>query len=533
MVAAFQRGRRFLSHDVWYIGRPGEEVPSGFIIKQVRVAILLVSNVIEGSLMLRASALTFATILSIVPFLAIMFAVIQTFNLAEGITEELRSRMESTIAKTSELVQGEGNGETVPPETVSTETDPAEPGLSPVDETPTSDDGAIQSAATASQDKNKELEDDLIDLIFRNISQVGADPDRVDPIRWLADLADQAARDPRALSMAGVLLFVSTVFGLLRNIEMSFNQIWGVRTTRSWYRMVSDYVMITLLFPFIAAAVLGVTAVLQSEEVLRQLGPFAIAVRGLEHLVIWLVFASLYFVVPNTRVKFFYALLGGVVAGTSWILLSWAYVEFQIGITKYNLVFSGFAQFPMLLMWVYSSWVILLFGAELSFAYQNEKTFAMERMADGASFAYREAVGIRAMVELGRCFGEGQQGPTPGAAARSLNVPTRLMNDTLDHLEKAGLVTACATNPVTYQPAKPLDRMTVGDILTVIREVGRDPSLLRDDEEFKPVFDALNSPGGDLGRSTVAELIERLKTAPDAVESGQPSSAEGETHDQK
>ena len=86
---ALQRGRRFVAHDVWKIGLPGEEIPHGFIIKHIREAILLMKGLVRDDLLLRASALTFATILSIVPFLAIMFFVIQTFNVGEAISDVL------------------------------------------------------------------------------------------------------------------------------------------------------------------------------------------------------------------------------------------------------------------------------------------------------------------------------------------------------------------------------------------------------------------------------------------------------------
>ncbi len=82
---ALRRGRRFVLYGVWQIGKPGEEIPRGFIIKQVRVAILLGSKLVDGMHMVRASALAFATILSIVPFLAVTFFIIEKFNLGEDL----------------------------------------------------------------------------------------------------------------------------------------------------------------------------------------------------------------------------------------------------------------------------------------------------------------------------------------------------------------------------------------------------------------------------------------------------------------
>jgi hypothetical protein len=105
-------------------------------------------------------------------------------------------------------------------------------------------------------------------------------------------------------------------------------------------------------------------------------------------------------------------------------------------------------------MWAYFSWLIVLLGAELSFAYQNEKTFAMERLAEGASYAYREALGLWAMIELGRRFDRGEPGLSAESAAKAWNVPARLVNETFRELEEGRLVVQCASRPPTYQPSR-------------------------------------------------------------------------------
>ncbi|MEK7794904.1 MAG: YihY/virulence factor BrkB family protein, partial [Candidatus Hydrogenedentota bacterium] len=416
LLAALRRGHQFVTHDVWHIGRPGEEVPKGFIIKNVRVVILLVGNLSRGTVMLRASALTFATILAIVPTLAILFYSVRTFHLDEAVFTMVQDQVEGTVQNVAEFFRGDDDNAAAPVEPADAETVDGTQSTSPEPSTdspqavvpqPLADSEESPATTTPEEpeptnDSKKAtvaLQDELHRALFRDVTH--QTDEQIDPVkevfRLANDLADRAASDPSALFVSGIVLFLTTVLGLLRNIENAFNTIWGVRRTRPWYRMVGDYLLITILLPFVAAAVLGVNAALQSEEVLDRLGPLAVTVRAAtQYAVIWLIFTALYLVVPNTRVKTRYALLGGIVAGTLWVLLSWAYVQFQIGLTNYNLVFSTLAQFPMLLMWIYSSWMILLFGVELTHAYQNEHTFALERFAEDASFAYREAVALRA-----------------------------------------------------------------------------------------------------------------------------------------
>ncbi len=470
---ALQRGRRFVTHDVWHIGAPGEEIPHGLIIKHIRVAILLTRGVFRDDLLLRASALTFATILAIVPFLAITFFILDTFQVADYV---------GTL-------------------------------LTPV----------LGEQVGASLSDESQVQDSVVKFLLMGFS--GPEPSSgavstpegqepyVDPVALVKRLAKGSA-DPKTLTIAGVLFVLTTVFGLMMNIESSFNTIWGLRRSRSWYRTLSDYMMILILLPFLMVGVVSVTAVLRNSNIFPGLVPFAVGIRGAQYVVCWLGFTALYYLVPNTRVRMRYAFLAGVVAGTLWCLLSFVYIEFQYGLQRYSILYAAFAQIPMLLMWTYSSWLVLLAGAELAFAYQNEQTFAMERFAENASFAYREAVGVWAMVDLGRRFDAGLRGLTAEEAAHQWNVPMRLLNETLSQIEEGGLLVRTASNPPTYQPSRSLDRITVGNVVACLREAGKDPSGLRGSETFRSLAakaaqcEAAGTP------CTIAAIVRELKVAP-------------------
>ena len=538
---AFERGKNFVLYGVWQIGMPGEDIPKGFIIKQVRVAILLGSKLLDGMHMVRASSLAFATILSIVPFLAVTFFIIETFNLGEDLYALVQDRLEVAVEDLSDtltvdeppadadLVSDEvaGSVET-PPESESVVSDAGSPS-EPADAIPISEergppesdesgedeiaDEALDEEATdVAQTKSEELQEEIVRSLFQGVAQQR--DDMQDPVREIVDmvsgLAHDAATNRTALTLSGLLLVLTTVFGLMRNIENTFNRIWGVRRTRSWYRMASDYVIITLLLPFVAAVVLGVTAAMHSEQIVSALGPLAFGLQFSQHVVIVLVFGLLYKFVPNTRVEFRYAFLAGFIAASMWILLSLGYVRFQFGLARYAVVLSAFAQIPMLLTWIYLSWAILLLGCELAYAYQNESTFALERFADDASYAYREAVGLRAMLEVGRRFSEGREGLELEKAAQEWNVPVRLLRDAVESLVEAGYISTRATEPVSYQPARPLDKIRAGDVIGILRDAGEEPSLFRKDDRFKSIFEELARHEDDFGGASISDLIAGL-----------------------
>lgn len=513
--AAIERGNRFITHDIWRIGAPGEEVPAGIIIKQIRAAILLVQGLIEETLLLRASALTFATLLFLVPFFAMMFYLIQTFNLGDHIYDKIDERLTHAVESirnlaveeedvpngTSDTNDSRASGETV-------STDQPET-IAPEGETP--DNVLPKRKKRLPEESDALLKQELIGWVFPIFNaehSITDDPAYENPVKLLVRFAEEGASSPHAIGVSGLLFILSTVFGFMRNVEYTFNRIWGVRQQRNPLRVISDYMMITLLLPFVAAVIMGISAALESQYVVDILGPFATGLRGTQFLILCMTFTLVYYFVPNTKVQFRYALLGGAVGAALYMLNSWSYVKFQTGLVRYTWFFSTFALFPLLLMYIYFSWLILLFGALVSYAYQNEKTFAMERLADHATFAYREALAVRIMVELARRFRHGQYPLTVKEAAENWNVPSRLVSETLESMIQAKLVTACATTPICYQPARSTHSIRVLDVVNAVRESGQDPSLFRQDKKYKHLYTGIDTAKPEIMRSDIHSLTE-------------------------
>lgn len=481
-----------MTHDAWHIGMPGEQIPHGLIIKNVRVAILLIRGVTEETLLLRASALAFATILFLVPFLAFVFSFIQTFNLGDQVYSQLSATLNSRLTQFVALIN-----RAAPAQAPSAAQDAEAPPQAPA------------------RENNNKLWGDLIETLFPGWHELhaatGVDSD---PVHIVVQIAEKGATNPKALSIAGIFYVLTTVLGMMRNVELALNGIWGVKPRRNLLRTVSDYLVITMLLPFVMAFVLGITAALAAT---RDTAPLvAFALHGGQLAIICMTFALVYYLVPNTRVQFKNALLGGFVASILWTGLSYSYVTFQIGLARYALFFSTFALFPLLLMWMYLSWLVFLFGALVSFAYQNEKTFAMERLAEKATFAYRESLALRLFLEMTGRFKHGGPALCVADIAEAWNVPTRLLNETLDELGDANLVTACATEPITYQPARSPNAIRVADVLNALRKHGEDPSLFREDPAFRELYTAMDEGRAELLQANIDALADRysLPTTP-------------------
>lgn len=503
--AGIARAHRFATRDIWQIGTPGEKLPRGFVIKQLRVAILLGSKLIDGQHMMRAASLTFATLLSIVPLLAVTFFIISKLSLDKDVYEFISSKIEHA----ADYVAGEEEVTPAPEATVPPDAAPAE--AAPTEAAPVAAEATGDGQEITHEQRN-ELQNEIIEKIFRGVTREREG--MKDPVEGisstaenLAKLANDAASNSAALTISGAILVLTTVFGLMQNIENTFNRIWGVRRRRNLYRTFADYLMIMLLAPFVVTAAMGVLTALESESVSRAVGPFRVVLGLGQYALIVLVFSVLYRFVPNTKVMLRYALLAGLIAGTLWVLLSWSYVRFQFGLARYALILSAFAQFPLLLMWVYLSWAIVLLGCEVAYAYQHERTYALERYASGASFAYREAVGLRAMIEIGYRFSEGKPGFNAEVVSQEWNVPLRLLDGVLDALVGAGLLAVRAGEQEEYLPGKPLDRINAADIIRVLRTDGTEPSRFLHDSRFRSTYAELARVDHAFAGATLTDLI--------------------------
>lgn len=520
-----QEFQRFVLHDIWRLGAPGETVPQGFVVKQLRVLILLSTKLFDGTHMLRASSLTFATILSIVPFIAIMLIMINAFDLDENLFDRTGAIIEDTAESVSGVFTGDDAGETELDSAEDTPDESATPdsGEAPPEDAPPAeetDDGLPAQEIAETPEEESELVRAFRELAFQGFGDSETDPDVVNPVDFVFGVADDIVNNPNrpsgaVLGLSGFVLVLTTVFGLMRNLELSFNRIWGVRKGRPWIRKTADYFVITLLLPFVTAVVLGAMAALQSDAIRDLLGPFSYLLRFVQHIAIVLVIGLLYKLIPNTTVRWRYAFLAGFVAGTAWVILSWSYVQFQFGLSRQEEVLGSLAMFPLFLMWIYLSWAVLLFGAELAFAYQNESTFALERDAEQASPAYREAVGLRAMTDIARRFAAGEPALVRETAAREWNIPPSLLGDALESLKEAGYIVECAAEPIGYQPARPLDKINAAHVLETLRRTGTEPSELRRDPSLNETFAVIN----EHPEISMNELIERVKPpVPDDAE---------------
>jgi len=275
-----------------------------------------------------------------------------------------------------------------------------------------------------------------------------------------------------SLGAIGLLTTLLTVIMLLGNIENAFNQIWKIQTPRPVKNQFSDYLVLVVVMPLFLFAALSVTASLKSAVLIgfvRSLGLGWLSLAGIRlapYVILWLFFTFFYMFMPNTRVRLKPALIAGVVIGTCWQVAEWAYITLQVGFAKYNAIYGTFAQLPIMMVWLYVSWVIVLAGAELSYTLQHFAQIREHRRQARARAGLRLEAAVALLEAVQRAFVAGLPGRTVQELAAETRLSQGLVQTVLASL--AGmrvLAEASQQGRAVYLPARDLAALPFVELL--------------------------------------------------------------------
>lgn len=312
----------------------------------------------------------------------------------------------------------------------------------------------------------------------------------------------------QALGWVGVATLLFTVLSMVGTIEKAFNTIWNVQKGRTTWRRVTDFFPVIVFGPMFLLVASSFNVSLQNQEIVttvlsvQAIGWLqAMFLKIMPFLLILFAFTMMYAFIPYTRVNLKAALLGGAVGGALWQTAQWAYINWQIGAAKYNAIYGSFAQLPVLLIWIYISWIIVLLGSEVSYAWQNLNSFVKQRYFGQATPLERQKIAVLMMIVLAKRFYDGLPSPSVQQISDGLMAPVPLVSDLFGLLTKEGY-TVRADNPdaEVYVPARALDEVRLLDIIRVINMDGHKRIF----KEFAERFGFLDKLFSQLGASTAA-----------------------------
>ncbi len=335
------------------------------------------------------------------------------------------------------------------------------------------------------------------------------------------------------MTAAAGLIFVA--ISLLRTIEAALNDIWGVTQGRGWFQSIVLYWAAITLGPLLLVIVksLGyVRAFGWATDGLKQSPGYALLLDSSVVPLILLTgtFASLYRLMPNTRVRWSAALVGAAVAAGLWWLNNQAANLYNSKVVMYSKIYGSLGILPLFLAGLYLSWLILLLGAQTAYVFQHRQGYLEDQRADQVDQTGRELAAVRIMFEIGRCFAAGLPGPDLDRLAAGLGIPLRLTQRVVASLRARGLVNEVSPSPVArkgiakhapdeprYTPARPLTRITLAEVWQAVR--GRPGGNLATPEDplaqsAQAELNALIAAAEARGRTaTLAELIQKLPPA--------------------
>ncbi|MCC5831748.1 MAG: YihY/virulence factor BrkB family protein [Chlamydiales bacterium] len=286
----------------------------------------------------------------------------------------------------------------------------------------------------------------------------------------------------------GILLLLWAGIKIFMYIEANLNFIWEVKGERSLARRFTDYLAMLLLFPIIVLLSSGITVYLSATVTalmeggfLEKVGVYLVPLLNLiPYVLICLLFTFLYIFMPNTHVRFLPALWAGIIAGSIYQLVQWAYLYFQIGVTGYNAIYGTFAALPLLLIWIHLSWVIILLGAKISFAFQNVNAFDFLTEDVHLSHRFRMILSLRITHLSIKSFLEEELPPSAIEVSNKLSIPLPLTSHLLYQLAEAGVLSKVKRDrdeEVGFQPARNLDKLTIKSVIDMINARGEEIPL--------------------------------------------------------
>jgi membrane protein len=409
--------KTYFLETLWNFSLSEKKGKGRFFLKSLRIDFLSVRGFIEDQCSLRASSLTYYTVMSVVPVLALAFAVARGFGIYQNFRAQILIQFSEHMAVLQELF---GYAET---------------------------------------------------LLERTRGGV--------------------------VASFGLVVLGFTVILLLSNVEGILNHIWGVKSLRNWWRIFTDYLAIMILSPvfFIAATTVTVFAEEKMTLFVRALplmegviDAIVFCIHLIAFTLLWILFALIYFIMPNVKVRLSSAFLAGVFTGTAYLILQWIYIKFQVGVSRYGAIYGSMAAVPLFLVWLQLSWSLFLFGAEISYAHQNLEEYEYEGLIGKASLRLKRLASLWTLA-----LAVQNDFLTPEFLTTEHHIPKKFAKALLEELVEANLLMKGKNG---FFPAENMAQMSLFEALEKLemRGINRFPFMdLKAFAIFEKAFEGFKS----------------------------------------
>jgi membrane protein len=403
-----ERLNRFLFHDLWHadIKKMPKHKAIGYTL--IKIGSVVYDEWVKGRLVYRASALTYFTLLSIVPVFALIFGVAKGFGMDSLLTRWLQLHLDWA-------------GDALP---------------------------------------------------------------------TIIDFAKSLLAHTKGELVAGVgflFLFYSVIM-MLNHIETALNDIRHVEKQRTWVRKFTDYLAMMILMPIFlfvsTSAMIYLSQTLKSVTDQTQISwLFKAFFSFVPYLMSWFLFGCMYTIMPNAKVKLKPVIIASIIAGTVFQLWQLVYIKFQVGVANYNAIYGSFAALPLLLIFLYYTWIIFLLGANIAYTIENIKRIEIERNVVALSIRKQKIAYLFLVHYIVKSFEQKDEPPLVLDMAKAIRLSEHVVQAMLTKLTAAGIlreVIISRSEETGYQPAFAILHMTLGMLMETIEKKIDGEGLLRD-----------------------------------------------------
>jgi len=269
----------------------------------------------------------------------------------------------------------------------------------------------------------------------------------------------------------GILILLWAIYSFFESVETAFNQIWNVKRSRSIARKFSTYITIIVLIPVFIVCNSGLHLFVNSS-----IGDSLF----LQFIISWVLFIWMYMAIPNTPVRFLSAVVPGILMGTLFKLLQMLSVYLIAMLSRTSIVYGAFASIPILMTWLQYTSLLILIGAEMSYAIQNNAEFEYESELNSMSRRYKDFIMLYLLTVIVHRFENSEAPYSAKELAIRDHLPIRLVNLLMSRLVETELVrevTSEQDEERRYQPALDTHKITVGMVIERIDAQGTEAFL--------------------------------------------------------
>lgn len=298
-------------------------------------------------------------------------------------------------------------------------------------------------------------------------------------MEWVMQVAGKALDNTTqsgVITGIGIVLLIWSVVKMLSSTELAMNRIWGVKKGRSLVKKFTDYMSILFIAPILVILISSMNVFMMSslqayamdEGILSYASAALKAILTiLPYVLVWFLFVFLYMFMPTTPVRFKYALVAGIIAGTIFQVVQWFYIRFQVGVSSYNAIYGGLAALPLLLVWLQLSWSIVLWGTELCYIMRNRHFLYSGVFRADNRWVDNVNITIKMLRFIAEQYTHSKGGPTLAMICKKLRLSSSKARIVLEELvDKKILVEVRDDNDVSYFPAVDFHHLSLADIIT-------------------------------------------------------------------